>query len=202
MSLRTETAVGERQPMSRMRGLPSVGRGSVRTRVAPRTVPAASWRTRLETTRSALAPRTTATSRLPSRETRSDLAGRPVMPGTSTSLAEPSTTTMTRARPAPRSSSQMRSRWSQPGAARSTAPTTGLVVSPAAAWTGATSRSAPSSVTAAARAPVRSTPTERTPRSTVPSGPAVGSKAPIPPETSSPRSSANSSALGRTPLGS
>ena len=96
----------------------------------------------------------------------------------------------------------MRLRWSQLGTARSTAPTTGLVVSPDAAWTGATSRSAPSSVTAATRAPLRSTPMERTPRSTAPSGPAVGSKAPIAPETSSPRSSANSSGLGRTPLGS
>ena len=66
--------------MSRIRAVPSAGSGSTCGRVKPTTAPAVSCRTRTETTRSALPDRTTATSRLPSRETISSVSAAPGEP--------------------------------------------------------------------------------------------------------------------------
>ena len=109
MSLSTEIDVGERQPMSRMRGLPSSGSGRCVTRGEP------------EDAAGDVVPdpgRDDAVG-LPAADHRDQTAAvtrdqqlgdrRPVMPGTRTSR-RPSATTITRARPAPRSSTQIRSR--------------------------------------------------------------------------------------------
>ena len=102
--------VGERHPMSRIRPLPSATSGSVRKGVKPMIAPSASWRILAATTRSVDGPRTTATIRVPSRETSSLVTRSPVTPGTSTTCARSSTTSTTRARPAPRSSTHTRPR--------------------------------------------------------------------------------------------
>ena len=201
-SLSTETEVGERQPMSRMRGLPSAGSGSVCSGVKPRTLPAPSWRIRVTTTRSTLRPRTTATRRLPSRETSSSVTLRPVSPGT-----------VTVARDAVDDQDH-------PGAARAAVEDPGPVAVvpagggqvdgtgdhagglPVRSLGGREEQLGPGAGHRRDPRPVEGQPIDRMPRSSWPSGPRVSWKAPIAPLTTRPRLSANSSLVAPAPLGS